>query len=307
MNRQSLTRIARAYSLLELPAWGQLLNWAGAFDDELWRNAPRKRIRGKWHGYLMSLDLRNWSERQTYLLGRFYDLPTQLLIRHALKQGQHFADIGANIGMITLLAAKQVGATGCVEAFEPNPVAFGHLCDAVQANDLHGRVRLHSVALSEAPGRLILSVVTDHTGMGTLADIPEQQLAFISSRHEVEVITGDSLMLQRPRLDGVKVDVEGFECHVFAGLAETLRRDHPWIVAEVVPEHLERAGKSEQQLFSQMLALGYEAFALRTQRRWLTHRLRLVPVDPRSLKHGQDVLFMMPGDPTRKRLQEFIS
>ena len=57
MNRQSLTRIARAYSLLELPAWGQLLNWAGAFDDELWRNAPRKRIRGKWHGYLMSLDL----------------------------------------------------------------------------------------------------------------------------------------------------------------------------------------------------------------------------------------------------------
>jgi hypothetical protein len=143
--------------------------------------------------------------------------------------------------------------------------------------------------------------------MGTLADIPEQQQAFISGRHEVEVVTGDSLMLQLPRIDGVKVDVEGFECQVFAGLTETLRRDCPWIVAEVVPEHLERAGKSETQLFSQLLALGYEAFALYTERRWLAHRLRLLPIGPQSRKHAQDVLFMMPGDPTRKRLQEFIS
>jgi hypothetical protein len=165
---------------------------------------------------------------------------------------------------------------------------------------------LHPEALSDAPGRLTLSVVTDHTGLGTLADIPEEQQALVSRRHEVEVVTGDSLLIQRPCLDGVKVDVEGFECQVFAGLCETLRRDHPWIVAEVVSEHLERAGTSEKQLFSQLQELGYEAFALHTARHRLKHQLRLVPVDPARPVDTQNVLFMVPGDPARARLNAFI-
>jgi hypothetical protein len=52
----------------ELPGCGKLGKWFGVWgadNDARWRNAPRKSIRGKWHHYLMDLDLADWSERQT--------------------------------------------------------------------------------------------------------------------------------------------------------------------------------------------------------------------------------------------------
>jgi hypothetical protein len=66
-------------------------------------------MRGKLHGYEMSLDLGNWSNRQTYFLGRFYDLPTQLVLLSCLRPDDIFVDIGANEGMISLLASRLVG------------------------------------------------------------------------------------------------------------------------------------------------------------------------------------------------------
>ncbi len=301
-----MSRLARHYALLELPAWGHVLRWTGAFDADAWRQAPREIVRGKWHGYLMSLDLRNWSERQTYFLGRFYDLPTQLVMRHALCPGDVFVDIGANIGMMTLLGARLVGPRGHVHAFEPNPQALERLNGSVAMNGLKTSVSVHPVALSDAPGRLTLSVVTEHTGMGTLADIPPDQQALVSRRHEVAVSTGDDQLADCPRLDAIKVDVEGFECQVFDGMQRTLSRHRPWIVAEVVREHLERAGTSEARLFELLGSLGYEPFALHTQRHGMRHRLRLLPIDPARPQHRQNVLFMHPDQRVRTRLARFI-
>lgn len=76
MNYSQFTLLALPYARLELPGWGQLLKKVGVYRNELWEHTLTRTIRGKWHGYLMTLDLSNWSERQTYFLGRFYDLPT---------------------------------------------------------------------------------------------------------------------------------------------------------------------------------------------------------------------------------------
>jgi precorrin-6B methylase 2 len=69
----------------------------------------------------MELDLAAWSERSAYFLGRFYDLNLQMLMIQILKPGDRFVDIGANIGMLSILAARLVGPSGRVESFEPNP------------------------------------------------------------------------------------------------------------------------------------------------------------------------------------------
>ena len=91
-------------------------------------------MRGKLHGYKMELDLRDWSEQMTYFLGRHSDLPLQLAMMALLKPGDRFVDVGTNIGMITLLAARLVGPEGRVDAIEPNPACCARVRRSLTLN-----------------------------------------------------------------------------------------------------------------------------------------------------------------------------
>lgn len=306
MNLPQFALLALPYARLELPGWGKLLKKVGVFrtDNELWGRASTGTIRGKWHGYLMRLDLSNWSERQTYFLGRFYDLETQLFIKAAVKPGDSFIDVGANIGMITLLAARCVEPIGRVHAFEPNPMAFERLHAAVADNELV-QVTLHPCGLSDLPAELTLSVVTEHTGMGTLAQITQKDQPLISKQYQVPVYRGDDVLPNDlPGVAFIKIDVEGFEPRVIRGLSSTLRRLRPVVLTEVVAGHLERAGSSVEELCAVMHDYGYEAFNLETKRSAWRHRLRL----SRASHHRMtdNVAWLHPDSISSSRLEPWI-
>lgn len=114
-------RLLQGYVRRELPGWGRLYAALGGHDETRWQNAGIRTSQGKLHGYRMPLDLSNWSERLSYFLGRYHDLPLQLAMRLAVRPGDTFVDVGANLGMITLLACRLVGDSGRVLACEPNP------------------------------------------------------------------------------------------------------------------------------------------------------------------------------------------
>jgi SAM-dependent methyltransferase len=161
------------YTRWELPGWGKLMTLAGIYKDDLWKNAPRREIRSKFHGYRMVMDLSKWNDRMSYFLGRYYDLPTQLFIQASVQPGDSFIDVGANTGMITLLAAYYTGKTGCVHAFEPNPLAFQQLQNAAKDNKLQ-QVFLHHCGLSNERTELTLTVPTDVTGLALLLNFPKK-------------------------------------------------------------------------------------------------------------------------------------
>src|SRR5256885_657620 len=81
---------AVAYALLpylrhELPGWGKFATAFGLLHDAWWQRTGYRKIVGKLHGYEMILDLDDWSDRQAYFLGRFYDLPMQLLLMQSVQ------------------------------------------------------------------------------------------------------------------------------------------------------------------------------------------------------------------------------
>lgn len=300
------------YSLLilpftrwELPGWGKLMTLAGIYKDDLWQNAPKREIRSKFHGYRMVMDLSKWNDRMSYFLGRYYDLPTQLFIQNTVQPGDSFIDVGANTGMITLLAAYQTGKTGCVHAFEPNPLAFKQLQTAVVDNGLP-QVSLHHCGLSNERTELTLTVPTDVTGLGTFAQLPEQDRSLISNQYQVPVYRGDEMLPDNlPGATFIKIDVEGFEVNVIKGFSQTLQKLRPVVMTEVVAGYLERAGSSVEELCSLMGDFGYEVFNLEAKRDGLGYRLQLSKT--KEGKMTDDVVWLHSESPLFDRLKQWMA
>jgi FkbM family methyltransferase len=286
--------------------WGRIAKpFLGSDMDHLWRNAPKKMIRGKWHGYRMELDLSNWPERLTYFLGRYHDLLTQLLMNQCVQHGDRVVDVGANIGMIALHAAALVGDRGLVEAFEPNPACLDRMAACLALNKLH-RVRLHQVGLSNKAGVFTLSVPESQSGMGTLATVQDMS---VTTTFQVPVVTGDSLLLNSDRpISFVKVDVEGFESRVVAGMRSTLQRWWPIVATEVIPRWLERAESNVAELLSHMRSLNYRPFGLSSFRSGFRHRLRLHPVaEMNALPSGfHDFVWIPDAGPFASRMARLL-
>jgi len=74
-------------------------------------------LSGPLQGHKMRL---NWRHHKEYAFG-VYEPAVVNAIQHIVKPGWVYADVGAHLGYITLLLAKQVGPTGKVIAFEPFP------------------------------------------------------------------------------------------------------------------------------------------------------------------------------------------
>ena len=241
----------------------------------------------------MNLDLSDWSERQTWFLGRYCELAPQLLMNRCLRAGDRAVDVGANLGMLTLHAAARVGPGGCVDAFEPNPTCAARI-DAALAENAITQVRLHRMGLSDARATLTLNILLNHTGMGTLAPLPPSDQNRVTDSVQVPVEVGDTILMTDHRpITLIKVDVEGFETRVLRGLTQTLQRWRPVVMTEVIPEWLERAGSSVAELVDWMTAAGYSGYGLSTFRRSLRHQLRLNPLPPREVPaHFTDVAWI---------------
>lgn len=272
----------------ELPGWGRIVKPLGLLSyhsDDKWTGLPVHVIRGKIHGFKMQLDLANWSQRMTWFLGRFYELDTQMAMMSLLNKGDTFVDIGANIGMLTLVAARQIGETGKIYAFELNPVAYKRLLNVVELNNIRN-VEALQLGLSDTRCRYLLSVVGTHDGAGSLSTPSADEIVLVSQQFDITTITGDEV-LEANILDQrtlVKIDVEGHEVKVLKGLSRTILKHRPIILMEFEPAHLRRAGSSEKELVELMQEFGYSPYAIVIKRSPIRYRCRFAKVDPKNIK-----------------------
>ncbi|MGI8826681.1 MAG: FkbM family methyltransferase [Chloroflexota bacterium] len=135
-------------------------------------------------------------------------------LRRYLRLGDTVVDVGANVGHLTLTASTMVGESGTVIAIEAHPRIFGYL-KANLALNRRTNVVLHNVAIGNEPGQLAFSDVRDDDF---------NRVGTAGSGLSVPAETLDALAPADSEISLLKVDVEGYEKHVFAGAAGTLRR-----------------------------------------------------------------------------------
>jgi FkbM family methyltransferase len=205
-------------------------------------------------------DAREIIEQYIYYFGVWEPHITAWISRR-LAPGDTFVDVGANIGYYSLLASRLVGASGTVVAIEPSPRTFSKLNANMTLNGL-SNVRTVNLAASACDGIVQIFRGDEHSsGLTTIIERKGFEL-------ECEVSAAPLSSILRPeemrntRL--VKIDVEGAEWSVVAGMASLInkgRRDLE-IIIEVDTDRLAHQGKTPDDLLRPFLTTGFYPYAV---------------------------------------------
>jgi len=180
------------------------------------------------HGRRLQLDITDSTGRYPFFSGIPYKAGVTDAILTALRPGDVFIDIGANIGYFTVLAASVVGDRGRVIAFEPHDGAREALDETVQRNEASATVEIVPLALSDADGDATLYVEDASTAHSTIEPTlsPMRHVAALRPSARVRMTTLDGWLRSQPglarRVRCIKIDVEGAEARVLAGMPATL-------------------------------------------------------------------------------------
>lgn len=198
------------------------------------------------HGLFLANPKDTYIGRALIEYGEYCQLEWEAMSR-LLQPGAIVVDAGANIGAFTVPMATAVGPRGRVFAIEPQPLTYHALCANLALNDIV-TVDALNVACGSSPDRMGIlrpdpATETNFGGL-RLAD-----LASGASLSKIRVERLDDL-IDPPRLDLIKADIEGMELDLMRGAAGLVARFRPAL-------YLEANDGYSRHLLVHLLDIGY--------------------------------------------------
>lgn len=167
---------------------------------------------------------------QLMLDGRWERGVTSIFCRNLTKDDSVVFDVGANFGYYGLVAAHQC-KRGSIFFFEPNPDLVRCIRRSIAVNVLRKRAKIVAAAVGAVKGQVQLTIPGDYLGSSSV-QLTEQHLVGQVTADEirylsVEMVTLDSYVAEQKlsRVDVVKIDVEGLEPEVYAGMQSIIREN----------------------------------------------------------------------------------
>lgn len=184
------------------------------------------RVMGRYKLYVATDDIGFGSHM---LLDGIWEPWVTAFMARFLKPGMFVADVGANHGYFTVLMADIVGAHGRVVAFEPHPNTVNLLRQSLAVNGFGGRVDVVDCAVSDQDGAsLTFHMPAGEPKNARLIDRAYDGLTTVTVRST----TLTTALADWPKLDFVKIDVEGAEEAVLRGGSSLIERTKPALLLE---------------------------------------------------------------------------
>ncbi len=178
------------------------------------------------------------------LLDGFWEMWLTIFFARHVRPEMTVVDVGANYGYYTLLFGALVGATGHVYAVEPNPAVLPKLRRSVALNGLAARTTIiEGAAGAIEGGDAALFVPHGEPKNSTVVAAPEGIAPGSGCVYRVPRVKLDRLAMAVPRIDLVKIDAEGAEQDIVAGMEGILRRDRPSSADRVQSDAIRRCGR----------------------------------------------------------------
>jgi FkbM family methyltransferase len=201
----------------------------------LWGPLRGFRIVTSWHDYPGAI----FGRTEQALLGWFAE---------HICPGETWLDVGAHYGYTAIALCRLVGSRGRVFAFEPEIRTAGHLAHTRDLNQLaqltvvpFGLGRPDSIEMKRLP---VVRGMIDRTASAdgnSLSELVVTRLDWLWNH-----ICGD-----QPRIDGIKIDVQGMEIETLEGMSTLLREFKPHLILEV------HRGVDRRELLDLMGSVGY--------------------------------------------------
>ncbi len=177
-------------------------------------------------------------------------------VKGTLAEGDIFIDIGANVGLFSLIASECIGATGSIISFEPSPVTFNRLAENISLNAIKN-IDLRNIGLSNQTGEFRFYV--SDNGYDAWDSFAPSQDNKLQKAISVTVSNLDTELekVDKNRIKLIKIDVEGWEKYVLLGGENLFRNYAPTVMVEFTEENTFNAGYAIHEIYDLMVDYGY--------------------------------------------------
>jgi FkbM family methyltransferase len=190
-----------------------------------------------------------------------YEPQISWLLARILAPGMVFVDAGANWGYFSLLAAPRVGPSGAVLAIEADPRIFARL-DANLRLNAWPQLRARPLAVSSADGIVVLEGYVEGSSNRGVSRIRPEGVAG-DGLFQVRAVAIDALLATEglPFVDAIKIDVEGAEADVLAGMRDGIRAHrYARVFIELHPTLLAERGMTPDSCCAPLRDAGYRGW-----------------------------------------------
>jgi FkbM family methyltransferase len=175
------------------------------------------------------------------------------LLEAELAPGAVALDVGANIGYMTVAAARAVGRDGMVFAVEPHPDNLALLHANLIRNGVADRVRVIAAAAWDTPGIVDLAESSENTGDHRVQTLQRERTVL-----KVRALRLDEILPDGKRVAVIKLDTQASEHRVLQGASALLSKDRPVILCEFWPQGLRERGEDPLAILASFRRLGYD-------------------------------------------------
>jgi FkbM family methyltransferase len=215
---------------------------------------PSRAIGGFW-------SIHRW--RLEFLMG-WNEFESVAAVRSLIRPGMTVVDVGAHLGYYTGLLARLVGSSGTVLAFEPEGENF----DLLRRNTkrFRSRIKMFNRAISDRTGQFTLHLSPGHSNHSLVAGYTDENGVAI-----VDTMTMDDALRENgiTSVDFIKIDVEGGEPGVIAGMTNTLANSPGLaMLIEYNPRALRCGGTEPEQFVQSLRRLGFAVYAGHASGEW---------------------------------------